>query len=137
MPPKKPVQSGAGDPKTIFIIQDLVFRITTTHFQAIHDGLILKMCNFALYTTPTSMNENVLTVFLFFILQVVSKFLEVAMRMRDYEVELFNQWKAETNQTLSLLMKRNVLIMVNSPGAVCVDSTQLNTVCCKARERWQ
>ncbi len=51
------------------------------------------------------------------------------MRMRDYETELFNQWKAETNQTLSLLMKRSVLIMVNSAGAVCVDSTQLNTVC--------
>uniref|UniRef100_A0A672KU77 Dynein heavy chain 10, axonemal-like n=1 Tax=Sinocyclocheilus grahami TaxID=75366 RepID=A0A672KU77_SINGR len=61
---------------------------------------------------------------------VVSKFLEVAMRMRDYEVELFNQWKAETNQTLSLLMKRSVLIMVNSAGAVCVDSTQLNTDVC-------
>lgn len=58
---------------------------------------------------------------------VVSKFLEVAMRMRDYEVEHFNQWKAETNQTLPLLMKRSVLIMVNSAGAVCVDSTQLNT----------
>ncbi|XP_052412947.1 dynein axonemal heavy chain 10 [Carassius gibelio] len=58
---------------------------------------------------------------------VVSKFLEVAMRMRDYELELFNQWKIETNQTLSLLMKRSVLIMVNSPGAVCVDSTQLST----------
>uniref|UniRef100_A0A8C1QBG0 Dynein heavy chain 10, axonemal-like n=1 Tax=Cyprinus carpio TaxID=7962 RepID=A0A8C1QBG0_CYPCA len=66
---------------------------------------------------------------------VVSKFLEVAMRMRDYEVELFNQWKAETNQTLSLLMKRNVLIMVNSPGAVCVDSTQLNTGSEKALEK--
>lgn len=74
---------------------------------------------------------------LFFILQVVSKFLEVAMRMRDYETELFNQWKAETNQTLSLLMKRSVLIMVNSAGAVCVDTTQLNTVRCSDRESYQ
>ncbi|XP_056113379.1 dynein axonemal heavy chain 10 [Rhinichthys klamathensis goyatoka] len=57
---------------------------------------------------------------------VESKFLEVALRMRDYEVELYNHWKAETTETLPLLMKRNVLIMVNSAGTVYEDSIQPN-----------
>lgn len=67
-------------------------------------------------------------------MQVESKFIEVALRMRDYEVELYNHWKAEINQTLPLLMKRSVLIMVNSTGTVYVDSIQPNTVRCSDRE---
>lgn len=63
-----------------------------------------------------------------------SKFIEVALRMRDYEMELYNHWKAEINQTLPLLMKRSVLIMVNSTGTVYVDSIQPNTVRCSDRE---
>lgn len=60
-----------------------------------------------------------------------SKFIEVALRMRDYEVELYNRWKAEINQTLPLLMKRSVLIMVNSTGTVSIHP---NTVRCSERE---
>lgn len=110
---------------------------------------IWKMCTFALFAIPSSQNlclkktlhtpTFLLTfacvwkchdIFLFFILQVVSKFLEAAVCMRDYEVELFNQWKAETTQTLPLLMKRSVLIMVDSAGTVCVDTSQPNNVRC-------
>lgn len=79
---------------------------------------------------------------LFFPLQVESKFIEVALRMRDYEMELYNHWKAKIIQTLPLLMKRSLLIMVNSTGTVY--SIQPNTVRCSdwetcllaLRKRW-
>ncbi|XDV20914.1 hypothetical protein PO909_026119, partial [Leuciscus waleckii] len=58
---------------------------------------------------------------------VESKYVEVVLRMRGYEEELYNHWKAETTQTLPLLMKRSVLIIVNSAGTVYEDSIQPNT----------
>lgn len=80
------------------------------------------------------MNTDILTVFYFFPLQVESKYLEVILRMRGYEEELYNDWKAETTQTLPLLMKRSVLIRVNSDGTVYEDFIQPNAVRCSDRE---
>jgi len=84
------------------------------------------------------MNKYILAVFFVFFspLQVESKFKEVAFRMRDYEIELYNRWEAETTQTLPVLMKRNLLIMVNSAGTVYEDFIQPNPVRCSDRETY-
>ncbi|XP_009299843.1 dynein axonemal heavy chain 10 [Danio rerio] len=66
---------------------------------------------------------------------VESKFIEVASRMRQYEVDLYNKWKADTNQTLPILMRKSLLVMVNSYGTVCADSTRHRTGSEKVLER--
>ncbi|KAM6964967.1 dynein axonemal heavy chain 10 [Aplochiton taeniatus] len=50
-----------------------------------------------------------------------AKYLEVGMRMKDYEVKKYECWKEETEHTLPLLMKRTLLAVVNSLGVVVGD----------------
>lgn len=58
-----------------------------------------------------------------------AKYAEVASRMRDYETQHYFHWKAETEKALPLLLKKSVLLMVNSAGVVCADFTKPDTVC--------
>ncbi|XP_063051673.1 dynein axonemal heavy chain 10 [Engraulis encrasicolus] len=53
---------------------------------------------------------------------VKAKYLEVGMRMRDYEVKKYESWREETELTLPLLMKRTLLTVVSSGNATAVDS---------------
>lgn len=48
--------------------------------------------------------------------------------MRDYEMQRYLHWKAETDRSLPLLLKKTVLLMVNSDGVVCADFTKPDTV---------
>ncbi|XP_051514176.1 dynein axonemal heavy chain 10 [Myxocyprinus asiaticus] len=45
-----------------------------------------------------------------------AKYLEVARRVRDYEINIYDCWFAETEQALPLLMKRSLLLIVNKAG---------------------
>ncbi|XP_056602848.1 dynein axonemal heavy chain 10 isoform X1 [Triplophysa dalaica] len=58
---------------------------------------------------------------------VKAKYTEVASRMRDYEMQRYLHWKAETDRSLPLLLKKTVLLMVNSGGVVCADFTKPDT----------
>ncbi|CAL8247788.1 unnamed protein product [Merluccius merluccius] len=40
-----------------------------------------------------------------------AKYLEVGMRMRDYELQKYEHWREETEKILPLLMKRNILVL--------------------------
>ena len=56
------------------------------------------------------------------LLQVKAKYLEVGMRMRDYEVKKYERWRDETEQSLPLLMKRTLLTVINGAGGISVDT---------------
>ncbi|KAI7812536.1 putative dynein heavy chain 10 [Triplophysa rosa] len=58
---------------------------------------------------------------------VKAKYAEVASRMRDYEMQRYLHWKAETEKALPVLLKKTVLLMVNSDGVVCADFTKPDT----------
>ncbi|XP_066511362.1 dynein axonemal heavy chain 10-like isoform X1 [Hoplias malabaricus] len=51
-----------------------------------------------------------------------AKYLEVGMRMRDYEVKKYEGWKESTEQILPQLMNRTLLLMLNSAGENCGDA---------------
>ncbi|KAM4616801.1 dynein axonemal heavy chain 10 [Polymixia lowei] len=57
-----------------------------------------------------------------------AKYLEVGMRMRDYEVKKYERWRDETEQALPLLMKRTLLVMVTGSGVVSGNQGQAETV---------
>uniref|UniRef100_A0A8C9TU55 Dynein axonemal heavy chain 10 n=1 Tax=Scleropages formosus TaxID=113540 RepID=A0A8C9TU55_SCLFO len=54
-----------------------------------------------------------------------AKYLEVGRSMKDYEVKKYERWREETEQNLPLQMKRNLLVVRNSAGAVIADGTDL------------
>ncbi|XP_017580699.2 dynein heavy chain 10, axonemal [Pygocentrus nattereri] len=54
---------------------------------------------------------------------VKAKYLEVGIRMRDYEIKKYECWREATEQTLPQLMKRTLLLMLNSSGVACADIT--------------
>lgn len=51
----------------------------------------------------------------------MNKYEEMALKLRDYEVKKYGQWKAETETKLPLLMKRPLLAMITSEGHAQVD----------------
>ena len=64
----------------------------------------------------------------FLLNQAKAKYLEVGMRMRDYEVKKYERWREETEQSLPLLMKRNLLVMETSKGTVTGSQAQTEVV---------
>lgn len=62
-------------------------------------------------------------------IQAKAKYLEVGMRMRDYEVEKYDRWREDTEQKLPLLMKRTLLVVVTSSGVITASQTQNDLVC--------
>lgn len=56
--------------------------------------------------------------------QAMSKYEGMALMLRDYEMKKYDQWKAETERSLPLLMKRPLLALIKSESHV-----QLDLVC--------
>lgn len=46
----------------------------------------------------------------------MEKYEGVALKLRDYELKKYSQWKAETESRLALLMKRPLLAVITSEG---------------------
>ncbi|XP_035641685.1 dynein axonemal heavy chain 10 [Oncorhynchus keta] len=55
-----------------------------------------------------------------------AKYLEVGIRMKEYEQKKYERWRDETEQSLPLLMKRTLLVMVNSSGVVTGEQPPLD-----------
>lgn len=56
--------------------------------------------------------------------QAMDKYEGMALTLRDYEMKKYDQWKAETERSLPLLMKRPLLAMIKSES-----HAQLDLVC--------
>lgn len=54
----------------------------------------------------------------------MGKYEGMALKLRDYELKKYGQWKAETESRLPLLMKRPLLAVITSEG-----HTQHDLVC--------
>lgn len=55
----------------------------------------------------------------------MDKYEGMALKLRDYELKKYGQWKAETESRLPVLMKRPLLAVISSqghpqPGLVCI-----------------
>lgn len=48
--------------------------------------------------------------------------------MKEYEQKKYERWRDETEQSLPLLMKRTLLVMVNSSGVVTGEQPPLDMV---------
>lgn len=54
----------------------------------------------------------------------MAKYEEMALKLRDYQLKKYEQWKAETERRLPLLMKKPLLAI-----ASCESHSQLDLVC--------
>lgn len=66
--------------------------------------------------------------------QAMDQYEGMALTLRDYEMKKYDQWKAETERSLPLLMKRPLLAMIKSEShaqldLVCI-THHLNTCWC-------
>ena len=58
-----------------------------------------------------------------------AKYLEVGMRMRDYELQKYEHWREETEKILPLLMKRNILVVSANSADVGGSQVKCEMVC--------
>ncbi|XP_067084612.1 dynein axonemal heavy chain 10 [Osmerus mordax] len=56
-----------------------------------------------------------------------AKYLQLRLRMKEYEVEKFARWREETEHVLLLLMKRPLLVVTSSSGVVPGDQGPADT----------
>lgn len=64
--------------------------------------------------------------------QAMDKYEGIALKLRDYELKKYSQWKAEMESRLPLLMKRPLLAVITSEGHTQHDLVRINH-CLNAR----
>lgn len=58
--------------------------------------------------------------------QATDKYEGLALKLRDYELQKYGRWKAETESRLPLLMKRPLLAVITSEGHTQHDWVGIN-----------